>query len=166
MKLGLNKETAAKITNTLATKGLTAATQELNIALKGVQVSLLPLIAKFILIAAIIAAVGFAIYTLVKRSQSFNTELKQSNEDLQILQSNLDNVNSEVQKVTSSLDGLSSKYDAFKDLKYGTTEWREALYDVNNEVQDLIDNYNKMADADSQLKKVKTGIMMLIIFSI
>lgn len=153
MKLGLNKETAAKITNTLATKGLTAATQELNIALKGVQVSLLPLIAKFILIAAIIAAVGFAIYTLVKRSQSFNTELKQSNEDLQILQSNLDNVNSEVQKVTSSLDGLSSKYDAFKDLKYGTTEWREALYDVNNEVQDLIDNYNKMADADSQLKK-------------
>lgn len=153
MKLGLNKETAAKITNTLATKGLTAATQELNIALKGVQVSLLPLIAKFILIAAIIAAVGFAIYTLVKRSQSFNTELKQSNEDLQTLQSNLDNVNSEVQKVTSSLDGLSSKYDAFKDLKYGTTEWREALYDVNNEVQDLIDNYNKMADADSQLKK-------------
>lgn len=153
MKLGLNKETAAKITNTLATKGLTAATQELNIALKGVQVSLLLLIAKFILIAAIIAAVGFAIYTLVKRSQSFNTELKQSNEDLQILQSNLDNVNSEVQKVTSSLDGLSSKYDAFNDLKYGTTEWREALYDVNNEVQDLIDNYNKMADADSQLKK-------------
>ena len=153
MELGLNKETAAKITNTLATKGLTAATQELNIALKGVQVSLLPLIAKFILIAAIIAAVGFAIYTLVKRSQSFNTELKQSNEDLQTLQSNLDNVNSEVQKVTSSLDGLSSKYDAFKDLKYGTTEWREALYDVNNEVQDLIDNYNKMADADSQLKK-------------
>lgn len=153
MKLGLNKETAAKITNTLATKGLTAATQELNIALKGVQVSLLPLIAKFILIAAIIAAVGFAIYTLVKRSQSFNTELKQSNEDLQTLQSNLDNVNSEVQKVTSSLDGLSSKYDAFKDLKYGTTEWREALYDVNNEVQDLIDNYNKMADTDSQLKK-------------
>lgn len=147
------KETAAKITNTLATKGLTAATQELNIALKGVQVSLLPLIAKFILIAAIIAAVGFAIYTLVKRSQSFNTELKQSNEDLQTLQDNLDDVNSEVQKVTSSLDGLSSKYDAFKDLKYGTTEWREALYDVNNEVQDLIDNYNKMADADSQLKK-------------
>jgi hypothetical protein len=96
MELGLNKETAAKITNTLATKGLTAATQELNIALKGVQVSLLPLIAKFILIAAIIAAVGFAIYTLVKRSQSFNTELKQSNEDLQTLQSNLDNVNSEV----------------------------------------------------------------------
>lgn len=153
MKLGLTKETAAKITNTLATKGLTAATQELNIALKGVQVSLLPLIAKFILIATIIAAVGFAIYTLVKRSQSFNTELKQSNEDLQTLQDNLDGVNSEVQQVTSSLDGLSSKYDAFKDLKYGTTEWREALYDVNNEVQDLIDNYNKMADADSQLKK-------------
>lgn len=153
MKLGLTKETAAKITNTLATKGLTAAIQELNIALKGVQVSLLPLIAKFILITAIIAAVGFAIYTLVKRSQSFNTELKQSNEDLQTLQDNLDGVNSEVQQVTSSLDGLSSKYDAFKDLKYGTTEWREALYDVNNEVQDLIDNYNKMADADSQLKK-------------
>lgn len=146
MKLGLNKETAAKITNTLATKGLTAATQELNIALKGVQVSLLPLIAKFILIAAIIAAVGFAIYTLIKRSQAFETECKQSSEDLQTLKDNLNDVNSEVEKVTSSLEGLSSKYDTFKDLKYGTVEWREALYDINGEVQGLIDKYDDLKE--------------------
>lgn len=146
MKLGLTKETAAKITNTLATKGLTAAIQELNIALKGVQVSLLPLIAKFILIAAIIAAVGFAIYTLIKRSQAFETECKQSSEDLQTLKDNLNDVNSEVEKVTSSLEGLSSKYDTFKDLKYGTIEWREALYDINGEVQGLIDKYDDLKE--------------------
>ena len=146
IKLGLTKETAAKITNTLATKGLAAATQELNIALKGVYTSLLPLIAKFLIIATVIAAVGFAIYALVKRSQSFNTELKQSNEDLQTLRDNLDDVNSEAQEVTSSLDGLSSKYDVFKDLKYGTTEWREALYDINDEVQSLIDKYDDLKE--------------------
>lgn len=153
MQLGLSEEMATEIAHTLVTEGLIAALRKLKMEMAGVSAGIGLLLVKFLAIAAVIAAVGFAIYTLVKRSQSFNTELKQSNEDLQTLQSNLDDVNSEVQKVTSSLDGLSSKYDAFKDLKYGTTEWREALYDVNNEVQNLIDNYNKVADADSQLKK-------------
>lgn len=153
VSLGLTEETAKTIIATFATEGFNAALKVLNAELNKIILKFLAFLGPIVAVIAAIAALGFAIYTLVKRSQSFNTELKQSNEDLQTLQNNLDNVNSEVQKVTSSLDGLSSKYDAFKDLKYGTTEWREALYDVNNEVQDLIDNYNKMADADSQLKK-------------
>lgn len=153
VSLGLTEETAKTIIATFATEGFNAALKVLNAELNKIILKFLAFLGPIVAVIAAIAALGFAIYTLIKRSQSFNTELKQSNEDLQTLQNNLDNVNSEVQKVTSSLDGLSSKYDAFKDLKYGTTEWREALYDVNNEVQDLIDNYNKMADADSQLKK-------------
>lgn len=153
VSLGLTEETAKTIIATFATEGFNAALKVLNAELNKIILKFLAFLGPIVAVIAAIAALGFVIYTLVKRSQSFNTELKQSNEDLQTLQNNLDNVNSEVQKVTSSLDGLSSKYDAFKDLKYGTTEWREALYDVNNEVQDLIDNYNKMADADSQLKK-------------
>lgn len=153
VSLGLTEETAKTIIATFATEGFNAALKVLNAELKKIILNFLAFLGPIVAVIAAITAVGFAIYTLVKRSQSFNTELKQSNEDLQTLQGNLDEVNSEVQQVTSSLDGLSSKYDAFKDLKYGTTEWREALYDVNNEVQDLIDNYNKMADADSQLKK-------------
>lgn len=153
VSLGLTEETAKTIIATFATEGFNAALKVLNGELKKIILNFLAFLGPIVAVIAAITAVGFAIYTLVKRSQSFNTELKQSNEDLQTLQDNLDGVNSEVQQVTSSLDGLSSKYDAFKDLKYGTTEWREALYDVNNEVQDLIDNYNKMADADSQLKK-------------
>lgn len=153
VSLGLTEETAKTIIATFATEGFNAALKVLNAELKKIILNFLAFLGPIVAVIAAITAVGFAIYTLVKRSQSFNTELKQSNEDLQTLQDNLDGVNSEVQQVTSSLDGLSSKYDAFKDLKYGTTEWREALYDVNNEVQDLIDNYNKMADADSQLKK-------------
>lgn len=153
VSLGLTEETAKTIIATFATEGFNAALKVLNAELNKIILKFLAFLGPIVAVIAAIAALGFIIYTLVKRSQSFNTELKQSNEDLQTLQNNLDNVNSEVQKVTSSLDGLSSKYDAFKDLKYGTTEWREALYDVNNEVQDLIDNYNKMADADSQLKK-------------
>ena len=48
--------------------------------------------------------------------------------------------------MTSSLDGLSSKYDAFNNLKYGTIEWREALYDINDEVQGLIDKYDDLKE--------------------
>lgn len=143
-QLGLQSDIAAKVADAMATEGLAGAMKVLN-----AQMSLFYI--KLIAIIAIIALVAGAIYLLVKRSKSFDNELKQSNKDLQTLQDNLNDVNSEVQKVNSSLDGLSSKYDAFKNLTYGTTEWREALYDVNNEVQDLIDNYNKAADANDQL---------------
>ena len=143
-ELGLKKDIAAKVADAMATEGLAGAMKVLN-----VQMSLFYI--KLIAIIAVIALVAGAIYLLVKRSKSFDNELKQSNKDLQSFQDNLSNVNSEVQKVNSSLDGLSSKYDAFKNLTYGTTEWREALYDVNNEVQDLIDGYNKAADANDQL---------------
>lgn len=151
VSLGLTEETAATIATTFATQGLNAALKILNGELSKIILKFLAFLGPIIAVAAGIAALGFAIYTAIKRSQAFETELKQSSKDLAELKNNLSNVNSEVQKVNSSLDGLSSKYDAFKDLTYGTTEWREALYDVNNEVQDLIDNYNKAADASDQL---------------
>ena len=151
VNLGFKKDIAAKIADAAATGGLSAAMKVLNAELKTTIVSLLATLGPILVVIAAVAALGFAIYTAIKRSQAFEAELKQSSKDLAELKNNLNNVNSEVQKVNSSLDGLSSKYDAFKDLTYGTTEWREALYEVNNEVQDLIDNYNKAADASDQL---------------
>ena len=151
VNLGFKEDVAAKIADAAATGGLSAAMKVLNAELKATIASLLATLGPILAVIAAVAALGFAIYTAIKRSQAFEAELKQSSKDLAELKNNLSNVNSEVQKVNSSLDGLSSKYDAFKDLTYGTTEWREALYDVNNEVQDLIDNYNKAADASDQL---------------
>lgn len=146
VSLGLTEETAKTIIATFATEGFNAALKVLNGELKKIILNFLKFLGPIVAVIAAITAVGFAIYTLVKRSQSFNTELKQSNEDLQTLQDNLDGVNSEVQQVTSSLDGLSSKYDAFNNLKYGTIEWREALYDINDEVQGLIDKYDDLKE--------------------
>lgn len=146
MRLGLAKETAQKIVNTYATKGLTAALKELNTAMAGVHAGIGLLLLKFAAIAAVILAVGFAIYALIKRSKAFETECKQSSEDLQTLKDNLNDVNSELEQTNSALDGLSGKYDTFKDLKYGTTEWREALYDINDEVQGLIDKYDDLKE--------------------
>ena len=146
VSLGLTEETAKTIIATFATEGFNAALKVLNGELNKIILKFLAFLGPIVAVITAITAVGFAIYTLIKRSQSFNTELKQSNEDLQTLQDNLDGVNSEVQQVTSSLDGLSSKYDTFKDLKYGTVEWREALYDINDEVQGLIDKYNDLKE--------------------
>lgn len=146
VSLGLTEETAKTIIATFATEGFNAALKVLNGELKKIILNFLAFLGPIVAVIAAITAVGFAIYTLIKRSQAFETECKQSSEDLQTLKDNLNDVNSEVEKVTSSLDGLNSKYDTFKDLKYGTVEWREALYDINDEVQGLIDKYDDLKE--------------------
>lgn len=146
VNFGLSKSIAVKVADAAATGGLSAALKVLNAALKKAWLSLAPFIGVALAVTAAIAAIGFGIYTLIKRSKAFETECKQSSEDLQTLKDNLNDVNQEVENVTSSLDELSSKYDTFKDLKYGTVEWREALYDINDEVQGLIDKYDDLKE--------------------
>lgn len=146
VNFGLSKSIAAKVADAAATGGLSAALKVLNAALKEAWISLAPFVGVALAVTAAIAAIGFGIYTLIKRSQAFETECKQSSEDLQTLKDNLNDVNSELEQTNSALDGLSSKYDTFNDLKYGTVEWREALYDINDEVQGLIDKYDDLKE--------------------
>lgn len=137
----LDENTAKQILNIATTESLSAAVKELAISLGLVNTPLAATIGWLLIAAAAIAAIVGVIYVLIKRSQSFDNELKQSNEDLETFQNNLNNVTSEIDQVNSALDGLDSKYQTLENLTYGTTEWRDALYDVNDTVQDLIDKY-------------------------
>lgn len=51
-------------------------------------------------------------------------------------------IKTEVEGLSTALDDLSEKTKALDDLTYGTSEWAKAMSDVNEEVQDLIDNYD------------------------
>ena len=148
VSLGLTEQTAATIATTFATKGLNAALKVLNAELNQIIVKFLAFLGPIVAVVAAIAALGAVIYTAIKRSQSAQNEIKQANEDLSFLQENLEQVNSEVSKSNTLIDTLNSKKKALSELTFGTVEWRQSVYDLNKEVQSLIDKYNLIEGKD------------------
>lgn len=148
VSLGLTEQTAATIATTFATKGLNAALKVLNAELNQIIVKFLAFLGPIIAVVAAIAALGAVIYTAIKRSQSAQNEIKQANEDLSFLRENLEQVNSEVSKSNTLIDTLNSKKKALSELTFGTVEWRQSVYDLNKEVQSLIDKYNLIEGKD------------------
>lgn len=148
VSLGLTEQTAATIATTFATKGLNAALKVLNAELNQIIVKFLAFLGPIVAVVAAIAALGAVIYTAIKRSQSAQNEIKQANEDLSFLRENLEQVNSEVSKSNTLIDTLNSKKKALSELTFGTVEWRQSVYDLNKEVQSLIDKYNLIEGKD------------------
>lgn len=139
--LGLSESAAKKVLDTLATKGQDAAQKVLNAELRTTAILQAILNPGFLIMAGAIIAVGAAMLATKFSISETNKELEQSNKDLDSLNDNLSAVSSEIDNVNSSLDNLDGKYDAISKLTTGTTEWRDAVYDLNNEIQDLIDKY-------------------------
>ena len=148
VSLGLTEQTAATIATTFATQGLNAALKILNTELTKIILKFLAFLGPIAAIIAAVAALGAAIYLSVKQSQSAQNEIKQANEDLNFLRENLEQVNSEVQKSNTLIDTLNSKKKALSELTFGTVEWRQSVYDLNKEVQSLIDKYNLIEGKD------------------
>lgn len=148
VSLGLTEQTAATIATTFATQGLNAALKVLNTELTKIILKFLAFLGPIAAIIAAVAALGAAIYLSVKQSQSAQNEIKQANEDLNFLRENLEQVNSEVQKSNTLIDTLNSKKKALSELTFGTVEWRQSVYDLNKEVQSLIDKYNLIEGKD------------------
>lgn len=148
VSLGLTEQTAATIATTFATQGLNAALKVLNTELNKIILKFLAFLGPIAAIVAAVAALGAAIYLSVKQSQSAQNEIKQANEDLSFLRENLEQVNSEVSKSNTLIDTLNSKKKALSELTFGTVEWRQSVYDLNKEVQSLIDKYNLIEGKD------------------
>lgn len=148
VSLGLTEQTAATIATTFATQGLNAALKVLNTELTKIILKFLAFLGPIAAIVAAVAALGAAIYLSVKQSQSAQNEIKQANEDLSFLRENLEQVNSEAQKSNTLIDTLNSKKKALSELTFGTVEWRQSVYDLNKEVQSLIDKYNLIEGKD------------------
>lgn len=148
VSLGLTEQTAATIATTFATQGLNAALKVLNTELTKIILKFLAFLGPIAAIVAAVAALGAAIYLSVKQSQSAQNEIKQANEDLSFLRENLEQANSEVQKSNTLIDTLNSKKKALSELTFGTVEWRQSVYDLNKEVQSLIDKYNLIEGKD------------------
>ena len=131
-----------------------AATKTLSGALKQLWLNLVPFLPILLPIVAVLGVAAASLYAATQRANAANEELENSNDSLENTQSNLTKVNDKLSTLKDTLDGLATKRTAIDDLTYGTTEWRQAVVDLNDEVSDLIKQYNLIKgidwDTDSQ----------------
>lgn len=159
-RAGLSVDTAALHANNLVTGTATVVTKSFSAALKELWASLVPLLPVIVPLAIALGALvaAWAIYDNATGAAAENA--KQNNKNLEETKTALDDVNSRLNTLNSTLSGLNDKRKNIDNLTYGTIEWRDAVNELNDEVDDLIEKYGLIKgqdwDIDAQGRKYIT----------
>ena len=152
---GLGKETAAKIVDTAATEGLTAAMKLLNIEL----LSMLKLILPYIAIAA---AIGLAIFGIIKcfqkmkeAEQAEENQLKESQKVLQEVTEAYNKAKQAAEDFANTVNNYDSAIDGLKDLEEGTIEYQQQIMKANEEAIKLIEATKYLRDINGEPIKIE-----------
>ena len=163
--LGLSEDIAIKIADAAATGGLSAAMKILNGELSLLLLKLLPII-------AIGAAIGLAIWGITKavkanyqETHKAQIEAEKTNETLEKTKTAYDGVKSSLDSLSSTLSTFDSKYKSLSDMKKGSSEWRDAVFDLNQEMTNTLDLLNMLDgegiwftyDSDGVMRWTKEG---------
>lgn len=105
----------------------------------------LPFVAIIIGVIAVIGGLIYGIVQLDKALHPAREQLKAVNNSLEEIQELADTTKQSVEDLTSAWDTLTSAQNQLSELTQGTQEWRQALYEVNQEVLDLISKYPELA---------------------
>lgn len=157
---GLDKDTAALWMNKIMEDQATFATKSFSLALKELWASLVPLLPVIIPLTIALGALvaAWALYDNATGAAAENAE--QNNKNLEETKTALDDVNSRLNTLNSTLSGLNDKRKNIDNLTYGTVEWRDAVNELNDEVDDLIEKYGLIKgqdwDIDAQGRKYIT----------
>lgn len=121
------------------------------------------LVAILPVIAAVVAAVvvlGVAIKTITERLDNLNNASSRAAEAAQgavtQLSTSITNLNSEIDDLKDRWDSLEESKNSLDNLIRGTTEWNEAVREVNQQVLDLIETYPKLASSVENVDGVLT----------
>lgn len=95
-------------------------------------------------VIALIAAIKLIWDAFHKANKRFN----ELNEAAEASANAFNEAAAAVNNLKSALDDLESKTDALKDMTYGTIEWANALQEVNNQMVDLIKQYDLQEGKD------------------
>lgn len=136
-------EAAAKLADTLATEGLTVAQWALNVAMDANPIGAVILL--ITALVAIIAAATAGIYALVRSFQNENKKLEEQKAILKDMKENYSDLVDSINELSSAMDKIKDKKDALQGLTKGTTEWRQAVAELNEEVLTLLENYPELA---------------------
>ncbi len=157
---GVVTETTALQAEAIVAGKATVTTNAFSTALKGLWLNIVPVLATIwpliVALGALVAA--WAIYNNATGAAAENAE--QNNKNLEETKTALDDVNSRLNTLNSTLSGLNDKRKNIDNLTYGTIEWRDAVNELNDEVDDLIEKYGLIKgqdwDIDAQGRKYIT----------
>lgn len=157
---GVVTETTALQAEAIVAGKATVTTNAFSTALKGLWLNIAPVLATIwpliVALGALVAA--WAIYNNTTGAAAENAE--QNNKNLEETKTALDDVNSRLNTLNSTLSGLNDKRKNIDNLTYGTIEWRDAVNELNDEVDDLIEKYGLIKgqdwDIDAQGRKYIT----------
>ena len=149
VQASLGKSTAAL---TLAEFIATIQTHGLATAFKSLWITMVPLLVAAAPYIAAIAGIGLAIWGIVKAVQAadehfheFDIAVEEAGKKVDEANAYLKQAKEEISEVSTALEKIKSSDDAFDGLQQGTLEWTEALYEANNQVQQLIEKYPSLA---------------------
>ena len=157
---GVVTETTALQAEAIVAGKATVTTNAFSTALKGLWLNIAPVLATIwpliVALGGLVAA--WAIYNNATGAAAENAE--QNNKNLEETKTALDDVNSRLNTLNSTLSGLNDKRKNIDNLTYGTVEWRDAVNELNDEVDDLIEKYGLIKgqdwDIDAQGRKYIT----------
>lgn len=103
------------------------------------------------IITAIIAAVATGIYFLIKALQNLkkNTpegKLKAAKEAAEEAAKAAEDAKTAYDSLNSSLESLGDKYKSIEDLTKGTQAWKDAVYELNQQVLTLLEKYPELEE--------------------
>lgn len=139
---GIINVTKALIKESMSEEGVSKATKE---SVKAIGAS----IVKYAKYSIAIAGVALAIYGIYKAYKALKGESPE--EVLERAQKAAQDVSAQAQEAANafndlndSLNGLGDKYKNLKDMTKGSREWRDAVREINDEVLNLMANYDNV----------------------
>ena len=104
-------------------------------------------------LAPTIAAVSMgiiAVYAIWKKieAEKIETKIKQAEERAKKVASTVSELNKEFAELKNTLSGFNDSYNAIEDMVVGTLEWRNAVSELNNQLLDVIKNYDLIEGTD------------------
>ena len=141
--------TASTNNNTKATILNTIAKKKDALAAKVAALSTWQFVAATAAASAALLVVGFAVYKVVKWFQDWKNSspekmLEKAEESAENAAKATDELAESYNNLKDSLSGLDDKYEALEKMTRGTQEWRDAVQEINNEVLDLMANYDNV----------------------
>ena len=95
-------------------------------------------------IALVVAATAAAISITKAIDEKAQKEFESAKQEAEMLASEAERAESSYEELSSSIDSLEDNQDNLKKLTKGTLEWKEALYEVNQQVLDLVAKYPEL----------------------
>ena len=106
--------------------------------------------------AVLVGGLAAGVYVAYRAMNKENIALKEATEKANESKASYEDLKGSLDNLNSSLDNLESKKDALKNLTYGTTEWKEAVRETNDEVLTLIKQFPELAAGMKNVNGVLT----------